>query len=116
MRGRRAHRRLPGRGRGQADPDGGLPLPSSSTDPDAMCFVRDAYRHGKPIGALGSDVGIVTGLHPEGVRLSSELHRVETDRGVVTDTARGRAGGDRASKFVAATTVHRPRDRPPTRR
>ncbi|KFF95991.1 hypothetical protein IQ62_38990 [Streptomyces scabiei] len=81
-----------------------------------MCFVRDACRHGKPIGALGSDIGIVAGLHAEGVRLSSELHRVETDRGVVTDTARRRAGEDRTGKFVAATAVHRHRDRPPTRR
>lgn len=81
-----------------------------------MRFVRDAYRHGKPIGALGSDVGIVAAPHPEGVRLSSELHHVETDRGVVTDTARGRAGEHRAGKFVAATAVHRRRDRPPTRR
>ncbi|MDX3665277.1 hypothetical protein [Streptomyces europaeiscabiei] len=64
MCGRRPHRRLPGRGRGQADPDGGLPPPSSSTNAHALCFVRDAYRHGKPIGALGSDVGIVAGPHP----------------------------------------------------
>jgi catalase len=80
-----------------------------------MRFVRDAYRHGKPIGALGSGVGILSSLEPEGLRLSTEFHRVEADRGVVTETSPGPAVEEFLDAFVAAIASHRHWDRLPTR-
>ncbi|MFD9116935.1 catalase [Streptomyces bottropensis] len=96
-------------------PGGPVATPSSAADPDAMRFVRDAYRHGKPIGALGSGVGVVAALRPEGIRLSSEFHHVVADRGVVTDTAQGRVGDEFTREFLAAIAAHRHRGRPPAR-
>lgn len=96
-------------------PGGPVGTPPTAADPDIARFVRDAYRHGKPVGALGSGVGILSALEPEGVRLSTEFHRVVTDRGVVTDTSPGTASEEFTRAFVAAIAGHRYWDRPPTR-
>ncbi|MDQ1049821.1 catalase [Streptomyces sp. V4I2] len=96
-------------------PGGPVGTPPTAADPDIARFVRDAYRHGKPVGALGSGVGILSALEPEGVRLSTEFHRVVTDRGVVTDTSPGTASEEFTRAFVAAIAAHRYWDRPPTR-
>ncbi|MFH8798922.1 catalase [Streptomyces sp. NPDC017936] len=84
-------------------------------DPDAMRFVRDAYRHGKPVGALGSGVGVLSALAPEGLRLADGSDRTMSDRGVVTDTSPGSAGPEFVQAFVAAIAAHRHWDRPPVR-
>ncbi|MEU1479861.1 catalase [Streptomyces sp. NPDC005760] len=97
-------------------PGGPVGTPPTAADPDATRFVRDAYRHGKPIGALGSGVGILASLEPEGLRLSKEFHRVESDHGVVTETSPGPAGEEFLDAFVAAIAAHRHWDRLPTRR
>jgi catalase len=81
-----------------------------------MRFVRDAYRHGKPVGALGSGVGILSALEPEGLRLSTEFHRVVADQGVVTDTSPGAASEEFTRAFVEAIAAHRHWNRPPARR
>lgn len=96
-------------------PGGPVGTPSPATDPDAMRVVRDAHRHGKPVAALGSGVGIIAALAPEGLRLSSEFHHVVSDHGVVTDTAQGMPGEDFTRAFVAATAAHRHWDRPRVR-
>ncbi|CAM5536087.1 catalase [Streptomyces aurantiogriseus] len=96
-------------------PGGPTGTPPITLDPDAMRFVRDAYRHGKPVGAVGSGVGVVSALEPEGVRLSTEYHRVVADRGVVTDTSPGSASREFVEAFVAAIAAHRHWDRPPVR-
>jgi catalase len=96
-------------------PGGPTGTPPVIQDPDAMRFVRDAYRHGKPVGALGSGVGVLSALDPEGVRLSTEFHRVVTDQGVVTDTSPGSASTEFVQAFVAAIAAHRHWDRPPAR-
>ncbi|WP_199837514.1 DJ-1/PfpI family protein, partial [Streptomyces caniscabiei] len=96
-------------------PGGPVGTPPQSADPDVVRFVRDAYRHGKPIGALGSGVGVLAALRPEGVRLSSEFHHVVADRGVVTDTAQGTASDDFTREFITAIAAHRHWNRPPTR-
>ncbi|MEU9169601.1 catalase [Streptomyces sp. NPDC048420] len=96
-------------------PGGPVGTPPTAADQDALRFVRDAYRHGKPIGALGSGVGILSSLEPEGLTLSTEFHRVETDHGVVTETSPGPAGEEFLDAFVAAIAAHRHRDRLPTR-
>ncbi|MGW2640508.1 catalase [Streptomyces sp. NPDC001348] len=96
-------------------PGGPTGTPAITGDPDAMRFVRSAYRHGKPIGALGSGVGILSALEPEGLRLSTEFHHMISDRGVVTDTAPGAAHTDFVRAFVAAIAGHRHWGRPPLR-
>ncbi|KUM79333.1 catalase [Streptomyces griseorubiginosus] len=96
-------------------PGGPVGTSPAAADPDALRFVRDAYRHGKPIGALGSGVGILSALEPEGLRLSTEFHRVESDLGVVTETSPGAAGEEFLDAFVAAIAAHRHWDRLPTR-
>ncbi|MET8943592.1 hypothetical protein ABZX30_08370 [Streptomyces sp. NPDC004542] len=83
--------------------------------PDAVRFVRSVYRHGKPIGALGSGAGILSGLEPEGLRVSTEFPHMISDRGVVTDTAPGAAHPDFTGAFVAAIAAHRHWGRPPLR-
>ncbi|MFI7500044.1 catalase [Streptomyces sp. NPDC049687] len=88
-------------------PGGPTGTPAITGDPDVMPFVRGAYRHGKPVGALGSGVGVVAALKPEGVRLSTEFHRVVTDQGVVTDTSPGAASEEFVQAFVAAIAAHR---------
>ncbi|MGW0822619.1 catalase [Streptomyces sp. NPDC002845] len=94
-------------------PGGPTGTPSPVGDPDAVRFVRDAYRHGKPVGALGSGVGILSALSADGLRLSSEFHRVVADQGVVTDTAPGVAGDEFLRAFVDALASHRHWNRPP---
>ncbi|MGX1478654.1 UNVERIFIED_CONTAM: catalase [Streptomyces canus] len=96
-------------------PGGPVGTPPTAADQDVMRFVRDAYRHGKPVGALGSGVGILSSLEPEGLRLSTEFHRVEADQGVVTETSPGPAGEEFLDAFVAAIAAHRHWDRLPTR-
>ncbi len=94
-------------------PGGPVGTPPATAAPDAMRFVRDAYRHGKPVGAFGSGVGILSALEPTGLRLSTGFHRMVSDRGVVTDMAPGTAGEEFLGAFVAAIAAHRHWDRPP---
>lgn len=96
-------------------PGGPVGTPPLTADPDAMRFVRDTYRHGKPVGALGSGVGVLTALKPEALRLSNEFHHVVADQGVVTDTSPGTASAEFVQAFVSAVAAHRHRDRPPAR-
>ncbi|MFJ9584318.1 catalase [Streptomyces acidicola] len=96
-------------------PGGPTGTPAHVDDPDVLRFVRSAYRHGKPVGALGSGVGLVSALEPEGLRLCAEFHHVVADRGVVTDTAPGTPSEEFLRAFVAAVGEHRHWDRPPVR-
>ena len=68
--------------------------PVLAADPAAMRFVRDAYRHGKPIGALGSGVGLVTALAPtaSASRLGSTTWSLRPGRGHGHDDGRGERG------------------------
>ncbi|KUM78303.1 catalase [Streptomyces curacoi] len=96
-------------------PGGPVGTPATAADPDAMRFVRGAYRHGKPVGALGSGVGVLSSLEPEGVRLSAEFHHTVSDHGVVTDTSPGPASEEFLDAFIAALSAHRHWGRPPAR-
>ncbi|WHX17804.1 catalase [Streptomyces malaysiensis subsp. malaysiensis] len=96
-------------------PGGPTGTPALGSDNAAMRFVRDAYRHGKPIGALGSGVGILSTLEPEGLHIASGHGHVCTDRGVVTDTTTGAASEDFTRAFTEAIAAHRHWNRPPVR-
>ncbi|GGW94078.1 catalase [Streptomyces lomondensis] len=97
-------------------PGGPVGTPPTAADPDAVRFVRDAYRHGKPVGALGSGVGVLSALEPEGLHLSTEFQRVVADQGIVTDTSPGPASEEFLNAFVDAIAAHRHWGRPPVRR
>ncbi|WEO93109.1 catalase [Streptomyces sp. FXJ1.172] len=84
-------------------------------DQDVMRFVRDAYRHGKPVAALGNGVDVLTVLEPEGVRLSTQSHQLVADQGVVTDAGPHPASAEFARALVAAIGAHRHWGRPPAR-
>ncbi|MGP3770588.1 catalase [Streptomyces sp. SDT5-1] len=96
-------------------PGGPVGTPAVAQDPDAVRFVRDAYRHGKPVGALGSGVGVLTPVVPDGVRVSAQTGSVVADQGVVTDPAPGAAGEEFVREFTRAVAAHRHWDRPQVR-
>ncbi|AGP54204.1 catalase [Streptomyces rapamycinicus] len=96
-------------------PGGPTGTPGLASDSEAMRFVRDAYRHGKPIAALGSGVGILSSLDPEGLHIASGHGHVCTDRGVVTDTTTGAASEEFTHAFTEAIAAHRHWDRPRVR-
>ncbi|UGY94386.1 catalase [Streptomyces gobiensis] len=81
-------------------------------DDAVIRFVRDAYRHGKAIGALGSGVGALATLEPRGLHIAGDGAGTVSDRGVVTDTADGLASVDFVHAFVEAVAAHRHRGRP----
>ncbi|MCP9205927.1 catalase [Streptomyces sp. NEAU-Y11] len=96
-------------------PGGPVGTPELSADSAAMRFVRDAYRHGKPIGALGSGVGLLAALETEGLHIASGHGHVCADRGVVTDTTTGAASEEFTGAFTEAVAAHRHWDRPTAR-
>ncbi|WP_328504502.1 catalase [Streptomyces sp. NBC_00457] len=95
-------------------PGGGAP--ELAGDATVQRFVRDAYRHGKPVGALGSGVDLVALLEPDGLRLAGDGDSTVADRGVVTETSTGPASEVFLSQLTAAIATHRHWDRPPVRR
>ncbi|MEU3385146.1 catalase [Streptomyces albidoflavus] len=87
--------------------------PGDGSDGDAARrFVRDAYRHGKPVAAYGSATTLLTRLLPEELRLSTPDGEVTADRGVVSG---GTADSPFTEELVKAVTAHRFRDRPAPR-
>ncbi|MFJ9905931.1 catalase [Streptomyces sp. NPDC101152] len=96
-------------------PGGPTGRPPVAEDPDALRFVRSAYLHGKPVGALGSGVEVLSVLQPQGVELSTGARGVIADQGVVTDASPGPATAEFAQAFVTAIAAHRHWDRPPVR-
>ncbi|MFE1145985.1 catalase [Streptomyces albidoflavus] len=87
--------------------------PGEGSDGDAARrFVRNAYRHGKPVAAYGSATELLTRLLPEGLRLSTPDGEVTADRGVVSG---GTADSPFTEELVKAVTAHRFRDRPAPR-
>jgi catalase len=81
----------------------------------ALRFVRNAYRHGKPVAALGAGVGMLASLEP-GVRTADDGSGTVSEHGVVTNTATGTAGAEFVEEFVRAVAAHRHRARPPMTR
>ncbi|CAM5353015.1 MULTISPECIES: catalase [Streptomyces] len=84
--------------------------PGDGADGDAARrFVRNAYRHGKPVAAYGPATTLLTRLLPDEVRLSTPDGEVTADRGVVSA---GTADSPFTEEFVKAVAAHRFRDRP----
>jgi len=89
-------------------------------DPDARRFVDEAYRHGKPIGALGEGAHLLTptsGLEAQarggaearepGAAAARQDETVTSEQGVVTTPASEGVPDDFAVAFAEALTAHR---------
>ncbi|MFI1955306.1 catalase [Streptomyces xinghaiensis] len=85
-------------------PDSALAV---GADPAAVRFVRDAFRHGKPVGGLGAGVGVLGALDLGGVELARNGGGMVADRGVVTDPVTGPPGEDFGRAFTEAVAAHR---------
>ncbi|GHC87110.1 catalase [Streptomyces flavofungini] len=96
-------------------PGGPVGTPGLASDPDAVRFVRDAYRHGKPLAALGSGVGMLERIVPDEVRRTTQSGQVVTHHGVVTDARTGVAQSEFVRKFTDAVAAHRHPTRPTVR-
>jgi catalase len=77
-------------------------------------FVRDAFQHGKPIGALNEGVEVLAAAELADIELANSAEQDQvSDRGVVT--AFGQEASDPelfADAFIAAIRQHRHFDRP----
>jgi catalase len=79
----------------------------------ARRFVRNAYRHGKPVGGCGSGAQVVAALVPDGIDTAAGSDTgVVRDRGVVTAPTASAAFTD---AFVEALAAHRHPLRPAPR-
>jgi catalase len=96
---------------------GGSHIEVLKTHGDAMHFINEVFRHGKPIGATGEGLDLLAAADLGGIRLSDG--EPASDRGVVTAGAArpaprgkqraGAAGGNPAfpGAFVEAMKAHR---------
>ncbi|MET8981461.1 catalase [Streptomyces sp. NPDC004539] len=96
-------------------PGGPVAVPDLVTDPDVVRFARDAYRHGKPLAALGSGVGVLAAVVPDTVRIATPADGPVSDQGVVSDTAAGPPRPEFIEAFTRALAAHRCPYRPPGR-
>ncbi len=76
----------------------------------AVRYVAEAYKHGKPVGAIGEGVGLLRDAPLNDARLSD--NGLESQAGVVTLASLDENGlGEFASAFVEAIAAHRHFDR-----
>jgi catalase len=79
---------------------------------DAVHFVAEAFKHGKPVGALGEGIDLLRAVPMlEGVRLANGHESEVVDRGVVTQAASGGATRGFLSALTDAIARHRHWDR-----
>ncbi|NUP48383.1 MAG: catalase [Catenulispora sp.] len=81
---------------------------SLAREPGVTLFLQEAYRHGKPIGALDTAVGLLAGI--TGEETAPGGGRVSSWQGVVTAGGGGEPR-DFTDAFVAALAAHRFPDR-----
>jgi catalase len=65
-------------------PGGGQSAATLKTHGDALHFVQEAFKHGKPVGAVGEGVDLLAAAHLPGVQLAADGETIG-DKGVVTD-------------------------------
>jgi catalase len=102
-------------------PDGPEGVDRLRTHGDAIHFLTEAFKHGKPLGAVGAGVDLLAQAHLPGVRLADEGETL-SEHGVVTDrsgSARGSVGdrmketvgvghsGSFTARFLEALAEHR---------
>ncbi|WP_030021853.1 catalase [Streptomyces monomycini] len=94
-------------------PPGGLDSGNAAADDAALRFVRSAYRHGKPIGALGASVDKLADQLPGELRTAADGDATVSEAGIVTDRlAAGTTAQDFTGAFAEAVAAHRHWNRP----
>jgi catalase len=79
---------------------------------DAVHFVAEAVKHGKPVGAMGEGIELLKAVPMlEGVRVAGGYEEEVVDRGVVTQIASGAATRGFLSELKEAIAKHRHWDR-----
>src|SRR5690606_4768500 len=75
---------------------------------DALHFINEAFKHCKPVGAVGDGIRLLEASSISGVELSDDA-RVMDDEGVVTlkHTSDAAMMGDFVKAFVKAIQQHR---------
>lgn len=95
-------------------PGGEASMQALAQDPDVRRFIEEAYRHGKPIGALDSGVQLVAALTGEDLAPDAQSGQPRSRHGlVVADTADTGAGEPNGfvDAFALALCAHRFPDR-----
>jgi catalase len=84
-------------------PGGSQSVNTLKTHGDALHFVQEAFKHGKPVGAFGEGVELLAAAHLPEVQLAADGETI-TDKGVVTDRSRrvGKSMGERLKEAVGA--------------
>jgi len=88
---------------------GGSSVDALAKQGDALHFINEAFRHCKPIGAIGEGVDLVHSSQIPALDLATEHSGVITDRGVVTSMEEDVT--EFAAKFISAIARHRHWDR-----
>jgi catalase len=76
---------------------------------DALHFVNEAFRHCKPIGAVGEGIGLLRRSQLPNLNYATEESRLISEKGVVT--AAGKDTAKFAEAFITAVAQHRHWDR-----
>jgi catalase len=84
-------------------PGGRESVDALRTHGDALHFISEAFKHGKPIGAVGEGVDLLGVAHLPGISLADD-GQTRSEHGVVTDRA---GGGSFAPAFLEALAEHR---------
>jgi catalase len=88
---------------------GGSSVETLTMQGDAIHFINETFRHGKPIGAIGEGVNLLHSSQLPAIDFASESQPLAADRGVVTCTQL--QGTQFAEMFISAIAKHRHWDR-----
>ncbi len=84
---------------------GGASARQLAANADAIRFVRESFRHAKPIAAVNDGIDVLTAAHLPGIPLASDEEPLVSAQGVVT--ARTDDLHPFAEQFLAAVAAHR---------
>jgi catalase len=88
-------------------PSGRQSIEALKTHGDALHFVSEAFKHGKPVGAIGDGVDLLVAAHLPDITLAGDGETV-SDLGVVTDRSGDPQGsvGDRVKEKTGVGHAH----------
>jgi catalase len=88
---------------------GGPGAEALAANASAIHFVRESFRHAKPVGATNEGIAVLTAAKLPGIDLAARGQGVAASKGVVS--ARGKDLGAFTQSFVDALRAHRHFDR-----
>ena len=90
-------------------PGGKESINTLKTEEEAIHFIREAFKHCKPIGATGNGMDLLVCSDITGIKFADESSQVMSDKGVVT--VNKPQGNGFNESFIAAIAQHRHWDR-----